>query len=183
MNVISDLAPEGQPPVATSAPGDHPFLTDVKSGNFDGVYLPAGFDVSEAKSLIPDWESAMKLGLDFYDPESEDVELVIFNPSKIKPEQVQQADFDGSLKDLLKPATVYFKSGTTGALEGETEYAGAEGTDQQGARLQTMPMAGSTPDAALTEQRAKNASDTSEPSKRAIPGAGVILNDLVKRAI
>lgn len=184
MNVISDLAPEGQPPVAPvgkSPDAKHPLISDIESGNFGGVYLPAGFDVSEAKALIPDWDSAVKLGLDFYDPQSEDVEMVIFNPAKIKPEQVQQADFDGTLKDLLQPATAYFKAGTSGALEGEADYT--EGTEQKGARLQTMPMQGSTPDQQLTEQRAKNATDVTEPSKRAIPGAGVILNDLVKRAI
>jgi len=177
MNVISDLAIKGQtaPPEATT---EHPLLTDIKSGNFGGIYLPAGFDMAEAQKLIPDWDSAMKLGLDFYDPESEDVELVIFNPKNIKADVIKKADYEGNLKDVLKPAGVYFKS--TGTISAPAE--GEAATTPEG-RVQTMPMDGGTPNAALTKQRAKNASDTSEPSKRAIPGAGVILNDLVKRAI
>lgn len=176
MNVISDLAPEGQPALAP-APKEHPLLTDIQSGAFDGIYLPAGFDMSEAKSLIPDWDSAMKLGLDFYDPESEDVELVIFNPEKIKPEVIKKADFEGNLKEVLKPAGAYFKTGS-----GPISQAAGVAPSEEG-RVQTMPMQGGTPDQALTNQRAKNATDELEPSKRAIPGAGVILNDLVKRAI
>jgi hypothetical protein len=177
MNVVSDLALEGNPPVPETAPKEHPLLSDIQSGKFDGIYLPAGFDMSEAKSLIPDWDSAMKLGLDFYDPESEDVELVIFNPEKIKADVIKKADFEGTLKDVLRPADAYFKTGVV-SPGGE-----AAGTAPPEGRVATMPMSGGTPDQALTNQRAKNATDVSEPSKRAIPGAGVILNDLVKRAI
>lgn len=166
----------------------------VMTGEIPGVLVRPGIYYPKASKIAESSEALLDAGMDFY--KALDSSTVFFNPRSISEAQIQEADRNGQLVNLVpdyetlsgekpaKPTPAIAKRlreqmGVAGEAPTSIIPAPAGGAN-------TLPPASGGPSAAeeaeLAGKRVANVSPGS-PTSGPRPGAGRILNSLLKPAV
>jgi hypothetical protein len=158
-------------------PSERPLLVlrAIASGQIPGVTVPSDAP-SIPSDLTPDDIAGAGVGL--YKPQSEGFAVVLFNESKVALPDLQRMDAAGTLAEALPSITSFLAPPAPG------DDAGPVAAAEDAAKVPVMPRPGMSGDAQrqVADARMDNLTPV-EPSKRAIPGGGTILNGLLKRAV
>lgn len=155
-----------------------PLLHDLVAGDVPGVYAPKGFQPTPELAAMTNMKMIKTLNLGVYRPKDQEVAAVMFNPLKISIKDLQEADKNNELTKILPPITKYLhQQGPTGVSEGPT--GGLIGN--QTTQVMPRPTFGADAQKMAAQMRSKNFAPQG-PTAGPIPGGGVILNSLLKRA-
>jgi hypothetical protein len=192
-SAATPAAPQGGAQVQSVA-DKFPLLHDLVAGDVPGVYAPKGFKPSPELAAMTNMKMIKTLSLGIYRPKDPDVAAVMFNPAKISIADLQAADKKDELTKILTPITKYaggpaqggpapVGDGPMGGLNGQNAPAAQGGAQLSPEPTQVMPRPtfGAEAQKMAAEMRSKNFAPQA-PTAAPMPGAGNILNGLLKRA-
>jgi hypothetical protein len=165
-------------------------LSDLVEGNPPAVFAPAGMKPSPELAAQTNPGVMNHLGLAVYRPHDQTIAAVLFNPHHISLKEIQKADKAGKLDKVAKPISEYFGGGPGGVGDGPTGgLTGNQVTQDQPANAPSPATVAIEPKSTFSadaqkmavEMRSKNFA-TQDPTAGPVPGGGVILNSLLKRA-
>lgn len=158
---------------------DAPFraIQRIAIGEVPGAYIPADIEPITNSALTPD--ALARAGVLIYKPKTPGVLAVVFNPDVLPVKTLREADLAGRLTEVLPPITQV----AGGSPETPVETPATEEPEMP-VRVPVLPRPTFNADAQerAAAMRMKSLGGT-EPSARPLPGAGQILNGLLKRAI
>ena len=149
-----------------------PAVFGVLQGTPPAVYAEVGDTSDEVKVVDKHAKQLVKSGLDFYRTKDK-AKIVLFNGLLVKPEEIAQADAAGNLGSIAAPFA-----------EINAAISGGEPMAKQGqSAAPPAPMAAPPADVQnqLTTKRTANLTPGG-PTSGAAPGAGRILNNILKPA-
>jgi len=186
----SAQAPGNKSPGAQMQTNKYPLLSDLVAGNPPAVYAPAGMKPTPQIAEQTNIGVVQHLGLAVYRPHDPEIAAVLFNPHHISLKELQKADKAGKLDKVAKPIAEYFGDGPGGVGDGPTGgLIGNQVTQDQPANAPSPALIAIQPKSTFSadaqkmaaEMRSKNFAPQ-DPTAGPVPGGGVILNCLLKRA-
>lgn len=171
--------PSAAAPPAGDITTQFPQLEPLVSGKIPATYTPLGYTSPVAEELntrIPDLKA---LGVQFYQTKTDPAAaFVTYNPKAITLAQIEKAD---KAKAIAK--TFPSIASLLGADPSEPQQAPPEGaTEPNAAPIPIRPIPGNAQTGINTARlKSLNAPEV-DPSKRAVPGAGVLFNSLLRKA-
>jgi len=179
--VIDDLADEN----ASSTPvlKQAPILKAIIQGKPPGAVLMKDSKLGDKKSKITA-KQISEIGLGLYKPKDKNLVGAVFNPAFIELKDVKALDEAGKLAQVFPALDQLAESMQPEAEPKPTEDL-SEDQPQTAEQNQPMPKpAGTNAQRSVNRERVKVLdNEGKEPSKRTKPGAGLILNSLLERAI
>ncbi len=200
MNILDGLngtPPTGaatMPAAATEAPAappdaaaPHPLqgmVQDLISGKVAAVYIPKNY--SNPNFQAPDPKALVSMGLALYSPKHDkDVAAVVGNPQLTTHAELVKMDKDGKLDKNFPSIATFLPhvDPTVGAEAGSPVAAPLPAAPSQ-TPVPVLPASGLSGSAlgALAAKRASNFAPQI-PSARQVPGAGAVLNGLMRRPV
>lgn len=144
----------------------HPLLDALASGKLPGLNVPKGYQPRDPELNNISLEHLRAAGLDLYRPHDPNVMFSVFNPTKVKLEDLQAADKNGELSTLL-PSIDQFDgaeppSGPVGKIPAPAAPQVPVLQHPQARPVQPHPVL---------------------PTERPVPAGGQLLNGLMSRAV
>lgn len=184
----AQITPEPAPTQAdpSAVVEQYPFLGALATGKVPGVVFPQGWKNPQTKVITP--EIVQKLGLVFYKPTKDSaIQLGLFNPGKVDRKQVEKLDKEGKLSTAFPSINNFVPSVSDTPASGESavpESSEASPSGPSSGPVPTMVGPGPNPAAQVAAAKARlNNLQAPVPSQRSLPGGGIILNSLLKRAV
>lgn len=160
---------------------EYPFVGLVLKGDLPGFSIPKGFSSPAGQNLKP--EALLEMGLGFYRPQDQSIAVTVFNPGVISEENLKKIDAEGKLPESLPSIADLLSAGGESPLEGLAQGEQPGNGESPEPPPQNMPVPVRPRPSAPGGQHAAMPPKPQQPSARQIPGAGNVLNSLIKKVM